>query len=334
VKSIRILAPGSIELQEGPRLEPGSGEVIVKVAYSGICGSDVELRAGNRPAPFVRYPVVPGHEWSGIVVRVGKGADPELCNRKVVGEGFLSCGTCRACQRGLRMLCSKGYDEIGFTRDGAWSEELRLPAELIHLLSDEADLRAAAGLEPAACAMEAVRLARLDATDRVAVVGSGNIGLLVIQLARAVVVGGLTAVDPMAGRALLAMAFGANEFLHPEEIETQREKFDVVFEAAGGGNAAQSSVDLVRPGGKVVLVGLPSREDRILVSDLVSKRVELLTVFGATRDSWNASVKAFSAGILDPGKLVSHEFSLSDVENALDLLESGASGTTKVLLRP
>jgi D-arabinose 1-dehydrogenase-like Zn-dependent alcohol dehydrogenase len=96
------------------------------------------------PAPFVRYPVVPGHEWSGTVEAVGVGADNALVGRPVVREGFRWCRTCRACPRGDTTLCEAAYEETGFTHPGAWSDYLTLAAHLLHVLPEDADLRAAA----------------------------------------------------------------------------------------------------------------------------------------------------------------------------------------------
>ncbi|MDT7571498.1 MAG: hypothetical protein QOE05_1672, partial [Actinomycetota bacterium] len=153
--AVRIEAPGSLALVDQPVDAPGAGEALVRVAFAGICGSDRELLEGGRPAPFVRYPVVPGHEWSGTVEVVGDGVDAGLVGRRVVGEGFRNCQACDACRQGRTTLCEAPYEETGFTLPGAWNDFLALPARLLHVLPDDADLRAAALLEPAACVAEA-----------------------------------------------------------------------------------------------------------------------------------------------------------------------------------
>src|SRR3954449_12172418 len=183
--AVQITSPGVIELVDAPVGEPGPGEAVVRIAYAGICGSDRELLEGGRPDGFVRYPVVPGHEWSGVVDAVGPGADPRLLGRKVVGEGFRNCQACDACRTGQTTLCEAPYEETGFTQPGAWNERLRLPARLLHVLPDDADLRAAALLEPAACVAEACLLAALAPGERAVVVGGGTLGLLSAQLLRA-----------------------------------------------------------------------------------------------------------------------------------------------------
>ncbi|MDG4864338.1 alcohol dehydrogenase catalytic domain-containing protein, partial [Streptomyces sp. T-3] len=139
---------------------PGPGEALVRVAAAGICMSDREVYDGHRDAAYVRYPVVPGHEWAGTVEAVGAGVDPALVGRKTVAEGFRACGVCERCRCGETSLCTGGYAETGFTEPGAFADHLTVPARLLHPLNDDADLRAAALLEPSAVIAAAMRAAR------------------------------------------------------------------------------------------------------------------------------------------------------------------------------
>ncbi|MGW3804902.1 alcohol dehydrogenase catalytic domain-containing protein, partial [Streptomyces clavifer] len=168
-RSLTIERPGSHTLTEGPLPEPGPGEVRVRVAAAGICMSDREVYDGHRDPAYVRYPVVPGHEWSGTVDAVGEGVDPALTGRRTVAEGFRACGRCERCRYGETSLCTAGYDETGFTRPGAFADHLVVPARLLHPLADDADLRAAALLEPAAVIAAAVRAGAPEPGERIAV---------------------------------------------------------------------------------------------------------------------------------------------------------------------
>ncbi|NEA50351.1 alcohol dehydrogenase catalytic domain-containing protein, partial [Streptomyces sp. SID10815] len=146
-----VEAPGVHRVVPHTPRDPGPGEALVAVRAVGVCGSDREVYQGNRPAQYVRYPLVLGHEWSGVVRAVGAGVRAELVGRKVVGEGFRNCQVCDHCHAGETTLCDAGYEETGFTRPGAMAATLTLPARLLHVLPDGADLTAAALLEPAAC---------------------------------------------------------------------------------------------------------------------------------------------------------------------------------------
>ena len=329
--AVKISAPGSIALVDEPVGAPGPGEALVRVAYAGICGSDRELLEGGRPPEFVRYPVVPGHEWSGVVESVGAGADPRLIGRKVVGEGFRNCQACDACRTGQTTLCEAPYEETGFTQPGAWNDFLRLPARLLHVLPEDADLRAAALLEPAACVAEACLLAGLVPGERAAVVGGGTLGLLSAQLLRASSPRELVVVARRASRAALARRMGADRLLAPDEVSPG---FDVVVEAAGTPGSAQLAVDLARRGGRVVLTGIPGDlGDGVSAQRLVTQAVTVFNVFGAPSRAWVHTVRAFAAGLLDPTPLITHELPLSEIREAFRVMAEDP-GVGKILLRP
>jgi 2-desacetyl-2-hydroxyethyl bacteriochlorophyllide A dehydrogenase len=334
MRAVRIDEPGELRVVELPEPMPASDEVVVTIGYAGICGSDVDLLTGARPVDFVRYPVVPGHEWSGTVTAVGAGGDQTLLGRKVVGEGFVPCAGCRMCGQGDRVLCETRYDEIGFTRSGAWAEQLAVPAASLHLLADDADLRSAAGLEPVACSAEAVALAEVTAGDRVAVVGGGTIGALAVQLLLDRRPDELVIVEPVERRAELARRCGASGALTPEQAERCAGRFDVVIEAAGAVSSAATSVRLAKRGGRVVLAGIPDAAAMVSVADVVTKRVTVRTVFGASSKAWADAVAAFDAGLLDPQILVTHEVALECARDAIDLVSGRSLEVSKVLLCP
>jgi 2-desacetyl-2-hydroxyethyl bacteriochlorophyllide A dehydrogenase len=334
-RAVVIDAPRQLRVEAAePRL-PGHDEALVRVAWAGICGSDREVLAGNRPAAFVRYPVVPGHEWSGTVVSVGADVDADLVGRAVVGEGFRSCQRCVACRRGDGNLCSSGYDETGFTQPGAWADYLTLPARLLHVLPDGSDLRAAAGLEPAACVAAACLKAAPVPGERVAVVGAGTLGLLAAQLLHAGRPAELVAVEPNARRAELALRCGATTVRTPLEARRLAGRFDLVIEAAGVSGAASLAARLAGRGGRVVLAGIPGADDRpVSTAVLVLGQITVHTVFGAPSRAWTHAVRAFAAGVLDPAVVMTHEVALDEVAEAFGLLADERSGAVKVLLRP
>ncbi|MFN2538180.1 MAG: zinc-binding dehydrogenase [Mycobacteriales bacterium] len=332
MKAVRLDRPGDVQVLDLPDPKPAEDEALIAVAYAGICGSDVDLLTGRRPAPYVRYPVVPGHEWSGTVLAVGAHADAGLVGRKVVGRGFVACGHCPACLLGDEVLCAADYDEVGFTRPGAWAEQLVIPARQLHVLTDEADLRAAAGLEPAACAADAILRAGVTAGQRIAVVGAGTIGCLAIQMLRGLSPAELLVVEPHEGRRDIAARCGATRSVDPTELGHLAERYDVVIEAAGARTSATDAVTLARRGGCIVLTGIPEPTATLRVETVVSKRLSIHTVFGARPASWQFAAAAFAAGELDPSLLVTHVLPLSEAARGLQLLVDGRDLTGKVLL--
>ncbi|UYQ60530.1 zinc-dependent alcohol dehydrogenase [Streptomyces peucetius] len=333
-REIVLDGPGRFRQARHTPRPPGPGEAQVRVAAVGICGSDREVFQGTRPEGYVRYPVVPGHEWSGTVAAVGDGVPGSLVGRKVVGEGFRNCQVCDRCHAGETTLCGAGYEETGFTRPGAMASTLTLPARLLHLLPDDADPAAAALLEPAACVAAAALKADVRPGERVAVVGTGTLGMLAAQLLHACSPAELLMVGTRPDRAETARSFGATDYRTVEE-EPLPGGVDVVVEAAGSASAARASAALLRRGGRLVLTGIPAPGAVGLdPTDLVVRQLEVRTVFGAPPAAWAHAVRAFAAGLLTPLPLVTHELTLDEFEHAMDLVGSGDPAVGKVLLRP
>ncbi|MFF4485353.1 zinc-binding dehydrogenase [Streptomyces sp. NPDC001544] len=331
--AVLIEAPGTHRVVPHEPREPGPGEALVAVHAVGICGSDREVYQGNRPEGYVRYPLTPGHEWSGTVRAVGAGVPSSLVGRKVVGEGFRNCQVCDRCHAGETTLCSAGYEETGFTQPGAMATTLTLPARLLHALPDEADLTAAALLEPAACIAAAALKGNAQPGERMAVVGTGTLGMFAVQFLKAVSPAELLVVGTRGDREALSRQFGATDFrLKDEELP---DDFDVVIETAGSASAARTAASLLRRGGRLVLTGIPAPgADGLDPTDLVVRQLEVHTVFGAPPDAWSHTVRVFGAGLLDPLPLVTHELPLTEFSQAIELVGAGDPKVGKVLLHP
>ncbi|CAL9428227.1 dehydrogenase [Streptomyces sp. DH-12] len=331
--AVVVEAPGQHRLAAHTPRPPAAGEALVRVHAVGICGSDREVYQGNRPEGYVRYPLTPGHEWSGTVTAVGDGAPASLVGRKVVGEGFRNCQVCDRCHAGETTLCTAGYEETGFTRPGAMAATLTLPARLLHPLPEDADLTAAALLEPAACVAAAALKARAVPGERVAVVGTGTLGMFAVQFLRAASPAELLVVGTRPDRAELSRRFGATAFRTKDQ--PLPDDVDVVIETAGSADAARTAAALLRRGGRLVLTGIPAPgADGLDPTDLVVRQLEVHTVFGAPPDAWAHTVRMFAAGLLDPLPLVTHELPLTGFPDAIELVGSGDPKVGKVLLRP
>ncbi|MGV9244709.1 zinc-dependent alcohol dehydrogenase [Streptomyces sp. NPDC003710] len=330
--AVVVEAPGTHRLAAHEPVAPAPGEALVRVHAVGICGSDREVYQGNRPEGYVRYPLIPGHEWSGTVEAAGAGVPGSLVGRKVVGEGFRNCQVCDRCHAGETTLCTAGYEETGFTRPGAMATTLTLPARLLHVLPDGADLTAAALLEPAACIAAAALRAKARPGERVAVVGTGTLGMFAVQFLKAVSPAELLVVGTGREREALARSFGATGF---HTLQDLPDGVDVVVEAAGSASAARTAARLPRRGGRLVLTGIPAPgAEGLDPTDLVVRQLEVHTVFGAPPDAWAHAVRVFGAGLLDPLPLVTHELRLAEFPEAIELVASGDPQVGKVLLRP
>ena len=176
-RALVITSPGVIGLQAAAELVPGPGEVVARPVHTGICGTDLELVAGVVDPAYTRYPLVPGHEWSGIIESVGPGVTGLEPGQPVIAEGIIPNRVCAQCVQGHTNLCLV-YDELGFTRAGAAADQVLLPAQVVHVLSPQVSLLDAALAEPAAVAWRAIGRGQPRPGERIAVVGDGTLALI------------------------------------------------------------------------------------------------------------------------------------------------------------
>jgi 2-desacetyl-2-hydroxyethyl bacteriochlorophyllide A dehydrogenase len=340
MRALVVREPGRYAVEELPEPAPGPGEVLVEVAAAGICGSDLELVDGRRPAAYVRYPVVPGHEWAGRVVRAGPGDGAGLApGDPVVAEGLRVCGVCARCAEGRNNLCTADYAETGFTHQGALADRLVVPARLVHRLPPDRPLEPAALLEPAACVANGLLEAGVPRPgSRVAVVGSGPLGLLAVLLLRTASPAELLLVGRRPGRAAHGRGAGATRVVAAADQDALAElggRFDAVVEATNSPEGAATALPLLRRGGSAVLLGISGAGRPTIDPDsLTLNQLRVHGIFAASRAAWRWVVELYAAGILDPAPLVTHRFGLEEAPAALAALAVPGGDAVKVLVRP
>jgi 2-desacetyl-2-hydroxyethyl bacteriochlorophyllide A dehydrogenase len=332
--AVVVERPGAVALRHVPRPAPAPGETLVRVGAVGICGSDVEVLEGRRPMPYVRYPIIPGHEWAGTVEAVGPGVDNVEVGATVVAEGFRACGDCARCREGRTNLCATDYAETGFTHAGAFAEFLSVPAHLVHRLPPGTNPAAAAVLEPAACVAQGLLEVDLRPGLSVAVVGSGTLGLLAVALLCRVSPERLALVGTRVPRLELGLAMGATETWNVREEQRPEPGFDLVFEAAGTVDGARTAIGLARRGGTVVLEGISGQPGGVDADTVVLGHLRVQGVFGASRNAWRWVTQLFARGLLDTEPLVTHSFPLEEHAAAFAALTDRNGDALKVQLRP
>ena len=331
--------PGAAAVTDVPEPVPGPGEVLVSVEAAGICGSDLELLEGRRPAAYVSYPVVPGHEWAGRVRAAGAGVRDLAPGDPVVAEGLRSCGVCDRCAEGRTNLCTAGYAETGFTHPGALAERLVVPAGLVHRLPADRPVEAAALLEPAACVASGLLEAGLPLPgSRVAVVGDGPLGLLALLLLRTVSPGELALVGGRPARSAFGPQCGATRVVAAADqdgLAGLAGRFDAVIEATNDPAGAAAALALLRRGGTAVLLGISGAGRPTIDPDMVTlNQLRVQGGFAASRAAWRWVVALYAKGILDPAPLVTHRFDLEDAAAAFTALTAPDGDAVKILVRP
>ncbi len=229
MQAVRWHAPRDVRLDEVPAPSAPRGEVIVEVAACGLCGSDLHeylhgrVDIPKRPHPLtgVMPPVTLGHEFAGRVVALGPGVGDFRPGDRVAVNPCLTCGECAWCRRGQSNLCAK-LGTLGLSRDGALAPLVAVPTSGCHRLPAEVDDEQAAVVEPLAVAVHACARARLQGGERVAVIGGGAIGLLVLQVLRAKGAAFVVVVEPRAERRRLALELGADAVIDPDAEDPAR----------------------------------------------------------------------------------------------------------------
>ncbi len=328
-QALVIDSPGSLELRSVPPLEPGPGEVVVRPSSVGVCGTDLELLDGVVDPVFVRYPLVPGHEWSGVVSALGPGVTGFSPGQRVIAEGIIPCRSCGACARGLTNLCAT-YDELGFTRAGAAATQVVVPAFALHRIGPSVGLEEAALAEPLAVAWRGIGRGAPRPGERVAVVGDGTIALLAAHLLRLFSPAELVVFGQRASQAALAESLGASRF----SVSGDLGGFDLVVEAAGAAAAVERALGLAARGGRVVLLGLAGQDARAAfpVDDVVNNDLLIAASFGYTSAAFGEVASLLGSGRLRLGPLITHRFPLAKFADAYQVLRSGTGPRGKVML--
>jgi L-iditol 2-dehydrogenase len=323
--------------------QPGEGEVLVELRAAGICGSDLHMYIDGRIGDTVLgSPLVPGHEFSAVVAACGprsldgNGA-PLRIGTRIAVEPAISCGTCPPCRRDDPHLCD-GIRFLGHSPvDGCLRERMLVPAGNCFPIPDSMSDAAGALLEPLGVAIQGMRLASLRRGDCIAVIGAGPIGSMLIRLAVLAGASRVFAVEPLSWRREIARKWGATVFEGPgeaEEIVKSTGGVDVAIEAAWGGGAVQAAADMTRPGGRLVLVGIPG-DDLLTLKHSTGRRKELSVQFSRRmKHTYPDAIALVDSGMVRVDELVSHTFGLEEGPEAFRMNSAYDQDVHKVILVP
>src|SRR5919108_6573051 len=182
MRAVVFDAPNEVAYREVPEPTAGAGEVLVRSRAAGLCRTDIEMMTGVFTDPrWVRFPLIPGHEWAGTVVTVGEGVDSVAVGDRVVSEGFIVCHRCRRCRAGETQWCER-IEALGFTRPGGYAELVAVPERIVHRLPEHVSFDAGVLVEPASVVLRGIEKARPEPGEAVGVIGVGTLGALAIAL--------------------------------------------------------------------------------------------------------------------------------------------------------
>ncbi|MDR2028224.1 MAG: zinc-dependent alcohol dehydrogenase family protein [Treponema sp.] len=329
MKALVIEKPGTALVKTLPVPPVGDLEVKIQVKASGICGTDVHIYRGEY---LGSYPVVPGHEFSGVVVETGSRVTRFKTGDRVAVEPNISCDNCGPCLNNRQNFCEH-WNGVGVTLPGGMAEYAVVPEKAVFNIGALPFL-SGAFVEPLSCVLHGVQRARIRMGDRVAILGAGPIGILLSRVIQLQGASGITQVDKNQSRLELARKSGARHTADsPDKLET--EGYDVVVEAAGSTFLMEQSLKYVRKGGTLLWFGVPKRDAavRLPAFTIFEKGLVILSSYTSVRNSIQA-VRLLESGRIDVTGLVSHCLSLEDFARGIDTIEQGTEGVLKVVILP
>ena len=347
MQALVLLGPDEFEIRQVPVPEPGPMEVLCRVRAVSICGTDSHLIAGDYPGFWPpSYPIIPGHEWAGEIVTLGAGAEQAgwKVGDRVAGTSHDACGVCQACVEGRYNLCQNyGVMELhrqyGHNYQGADAEYVVHGVKCIFPLPDGISFEAGAVIDPASIALHTARRGNVQPGDDVVVLGAGPVGLLGADAALAMGAGQVIVV----GRGLRLQKANEMGFLTVDSnavdvVETVREMTGglgpaVVLEAAGTPTTLTWALKMLRKGGRIATVGIPTEGLHIDMRDLVLYELELVGA-RASAGEMRRVMPMVADGRVRLAEIMTHEFALSDFADALATFRDRDSGAIKITVKP
>ena len=329
MRAARLHAVGDLRVAQEPVPTVGPGTVLVRVTAVGICGSDLHWwDEGAIGDAKLTHPLVLGHEGAGVI------ADGPRSGERVAIDPAIACERCRACRDGYRNLCYhlrfSGHGET----DGMMREFMTWPAAQLYPLPDRLSDADGAMLEPLGVAVHSVDLGHLPFGGSASVVGCGPIGLLLISLLKAAGASSVLAIEPLAHRREAATRFGADIVVDPggDGLEFTGHGVDVAFEVAGNDEAVGLAIASVRPGGRVVLAGIPG-DDTIRFGASAARRKGLtIAMVRRMNEVYPRAISLAERGVVDLAAVVTSRMGLGEIQEAFG---AGARRTgLKVVIEP
>lgn len=323
-----------LEEVDKPIPDYSKGEVLVKVRAAGICGSDI-------PRIFSKgtyhYPLIPGHEFSGIVVEA---KDEKLIGSRVGVFPLIPCMECEQCRKHNYEMCSK-YDYIGSRRDGAFAEYVTVPQKNLLPLPEGVSFEAAAMLEPLAVAAHAIRRIAPTKDETVAVCGMGTIGMLTVMLLMEMGIKDIIVFANKEYQRQKAVELG----ISPKNLGLKDRPIDVFFECVGSNETINWAINMTACGGRVMLVGNPASDmefDRDIYWKILRKQLTLKGTWNSTfsmdgfwellsPDDWHYVLERIKDGRIDPTRIITHRFEMEKLRTGLEIMRDKSEAYIKVM---
>jgi L-iditol 2-dehydrogenase len=342
MKAIFLTDVRQVELRDEPEPDPpGPGELLLAVEAVGVCGSDMHYyRTGRIGSQIVQYPWRVGHEFGGRVLAAGEGVEGFSEGQRVAVDPLIVCGECDQCRAGREHTCrNQRFLGCPGQEPGCLAERVVMPARSCFPVPDGVTAEQAALVEPFSIGLYTQRLSGVADGAKLGVLGSGPIGLCVLAALQSAGRHAVYATDLLDDRLELARRYGAGWTANAGETDVvtailEREPLglDAVFECAGEQETLDQAVELLTPGGKLMIVGIPP-DDRVSFDMNYMRRKEL-TIQNVRRqnDCVAPAVELLAGGAVDLDALVTHRFGIEQTKEAFDLVADYRDGAVKAMI--
>lgn len=333
-----LVQPRRLVQEEVPTPRPEPGEVLIAVKAVGICGSDIHAYYGEHP--YISCPIVPGHEFAGVVTQVGEGVDEAWLGKQVTALPSLVCGRCHNCRADRFNICEQ-LKVIGCQSDGALAEFVKAPADKLFILPDDMPWEMAALVEPLAVAVHAVRIAGDIVGQRVVVYGGGTIGLLVMQVAKAYGAKTVILSEPDAFRRELGLRLGADHVIDPSAVPPHKwlkdkfgsEGIDLAFECVGIEPTVKEAILSNRKGTTIVIVGVFSKPIMVDMGLVQDRELRLLGTLMYTKTDFTEAMDLLEEGRIQGLPLITHRLDFAESQTAFDIIEQAKGKCIKLMIK-
>ena len=341
MKAFMVYEPGRFELVDMDVPPIAEDEVLVRVGAAAICHSDIDIIEGRRKHQ-IKFPLIPGHEFAGSVVEVGKLASGITPGDRVVCENIVWCGRCHNCRNGHTSYC-ENMSELGSLQNGGFAEYAAIPAKNA-LKFSSISMEEAANVEPAGNAYHAVEAAGIQPGDTVVVIGPGPIGLFALQHAKLKCPGKLIMVGTREERLNAALVLGATH-----TVNVRREDaLDKIMELTGGGgadkvlqcatktDAFELAFKIAAPFSTVVIEGLDDNTAKMDIeyNEFIYKCFTVRGVGGVTTRMFENTLRLMEQGCIDAKPIITHCMPLKDIKAGIDLINARGDSVIKVVVNP
>lgn len=332
-----MTAPGVIEFRETPRPIAAEGQVLVRIMRIGICGSDIHVYHGKHP--FTRYPVTQGHEVSGRIEAVGSGVEGLSVGQKVTIEPQVCCGHCYPCTHGKYNLCEE-LKVMGFQTTGTASEYFTVDAAKVTPLPETMSYDEGAMIEPLAVTVHAAKRFPELKGARVAILGCGPIGILLMQSCKALGAASVLVTDVSDYRLSVARSVGADYAVNTGETDMEKalrdafgsDKADVIYDCAGNDITMGQAIRCARKGSTIVLVAVFSKLASVDLAVLNDHELELNTSMMYRHEDYVDAIRLVSEGKVQLRPLMSRHFAFQDYLKAYQYIDENREMTMKVII--